>query len=216
MPNIDLTNVTEAAGGGGGFHLAPGGYVLKIIDLELQMRREYVRLKFDVAEGPCAGTFANAMWPISDIMSWSAKSLPYLKAKLRALSESNDGWSAEDAFKRDAWSEFVGKRVGAIVRDRVYTGRDGTDKTGNDIYQLVPTETIASGDYVVPGVKDDRKGAKDTEAAPNPPAPAPAPAPTQYPYPQTAAPQYSAYYAQFQQPQQPHPEQHDEPLPWER
>lgn len=196
MPNIDLSGITEASGGGGGFHLSPGGYVLKVIDYEVQFRRQYVRLKFDVAEGPCAGTFANAMWPISDIMSWSDKSLPYLKAKLRAFSESNGGWNAVDAFQRDAWQEFVGKLVGGIVRDRIYTGRDGTDKTGNEIYQLVPLSTIASGDFVVPGAKDDRKGAE--QAAPNPPSPGP------------SAQQYAPQPTQYQQ------QAAAEPLPWER
>lgn len=193
MPNIDLSNITEATGGGGGFHLAPGGYVLKVIDYEVQFRRQYVRLKFDVADGPCAGTFANAMWPISDIMSWSEKSLPYLKAKLRAFLESNGGWDAVDAFQRDAWQEFVGKFVGGIVRDRIYTGRDGTDKTGNEIYQLVPLTTISSGDFVVPGPKDDRKGAEG--GAPNPPTAA-------------AVPQ--------RQPQQYQQQAPDERMPWER
>ena len=198
MPNIDLSGITEASnGGGGGYHLAPGGYVLKVIDYEVQFRRQYVRLKFDVDEGPCAGMYANAMWPISDIMSWSDKSLPYLKSKLRAFSESNEGWDAVGAFQRDAWQEFVGRRIGAIVRDRLYVGRDGSDKTGNEIYQLVSLQTIASGDFVVPGPKDDRKGAE--QAAPNPPAspqfqrPVPAPMPT----------------PQYQQPAQP------APLPWE-
>lgn len=196
MPHIDFSSITEASGGGGGFHLAPGGYALKVIDYEVQFRRQYVRLKFDVAEGPCAGTFANAMWPISDIMSWSEKSLPYLKAKLRAFSESNEGWDAVDSFTRDAWQEFVGRSVGAIVRDRIYTGRDGSDKTGNEIYQLVPLSVIASGDFVVPGAKDDRKGAE--QAAPNPPSPGPAPQ-----YQQAPAPQ------QYQQ-------QAPERMPWER
>lgn len=205
MPNIDLSNITEATGGsGGGYHLKPGGYVLRVIDYEVQFRRQYVRLKFDVDEGPCAGTFANAMWPISDIMSWSDKSLPYLKAKLRAFSESNPGWDSIDSFKRDAWQEFVGMRVGAIVRDRLYTGRDGSDKTGNEIYQLCPTEVIAKGEYVVPGPKDDRKGAE--QSAPNPPAAAPMPAPT-------AAPMQVPTPAQYYQPVQQQPEA---ALPWEQ
>jgi len=202
MPNIDLSNITEATGGSGGnYHLKPGGYVLRVIDYEVQFRRQYVRLKFDVDEGPCAGTFANAMWPISDIMSWSDKSLPYLKAKLIAFAESNPSWDAIEAFKRDAWQEFVGMRVGAIVRDRLYTGRDGSDKTGNEIYQLCPTEKIAKGEFVVPGPKDDRKGAE--QAAPNPPTATPMPTPQPM-----AAPIPAQYYQPVQQA--------EPPLPWEQ
>lgn len=204
MPNIDLSGITEATGAGGNYHLKPGGYVLRVIDYEVQFRRQYVRLKFDVAEGPCAGTFANAMWPISDIVSWSDKSLPYLKAKLRAFAESNDNWDSVDAFKRDAWQEFVGKRVGAVVRDRIYTGRDGSDKTGNEIYQLCPVSKIASGEFVVPGAKDDRKGAE--QAAPNPPTAAPMPAPSPQPQQYAPQPQYQQQYA---------PQQPEAPLPWE-
>lgn len=203
MPNIDLSGITEATGAGGNYHLKPGGYVLRVIDYEVQFRRQYVRLKFDVAEGPCAGTFANAMWPISDIVSWSDKSLPYLKAKLRAFAESNDNWDSVDAFKRDAWHEFVGKRVGAVVRDRIYTGRDGSDKTGNEIYQLCPVSKIASGEFVVPGAKDDRKGAE--QAAPNPPTAAPMPAPSPQPQQYAPQPQYQQYA----------PQQPEAPLPWE-
>lgn len=225
MPNIDLSNVTAATGGGGGsYHLAPGGYVLRVIDYEVQFRRQYVRLKFDVDEGPCAGTFANAMWPISDIVSWSDKSLPYLKAKLQAFAESNAPWDAEDAFRRDAWQEFVGMRVGAVVRDRIYTGRDGADKTGNEIYQLCPTEAIAKGDFVVPGPKDDRKGAE--QAASNPPmaaaAPMAAPAPQSQQYQPQMPPQYpqpQQYQPQPQQYQHPAPQYQQpamEPAPWEQ
>jgi len=207
MPNIDLSGITPATGGGGGgYHLAPGGYVLRVIDYEVQFRRQYVRLKFDVDEGPCKGTFANAQWPISDIMSWSDKSLPYLVSKLDAFAKSNAevGFDANGAFQRDAWQEFVGMRVGAVVRDRIYTGRDGTDKTGNEIYQLCPVDAIAKGDFVVPGPKDDRKGAE--QAAPNPPVTAAAPMPTPMTQPQYQYPQYQY---------QPQPAPQTDKMPWE-
>lgn len=208
MPNIDLSNVQESSGGGGSYTLEPGGYVMQVIDYEIQGMRQFVRLKFDVAEGPRKGTFANAMWPISDVMSWKDSAKPMLKQKLRVLAESNPGWDAMDAFIHDRWGDFMGKRVGAIVRTRYYTKRDGSDGEGCEIYQLCTVEDVERGDFVVPGPKDDRKGKAAGDAAPNPPVavrpapvqPAPAPAPQQYQYPQ-----YQPQYPQATQ----------EPMPWE-
>lgn len=210
MPRIDLTNVQESSGGGN-YSLEPGGYVMTVIDYEIQNARQYVRLRFDVAEGPRKGTYANAQWPISDVMSWKEAALPMLKQKLRVLSESNPGWDAVAAFADDRWGEFLGKQVGAVVRSRKYTKRDGSDGEGCEIYQLCTIDTIHSGDYVVPGPKDDRKGERDAQAAPNPPVAAPvqgyAPAPM-------AQPQ-QAYQQQYQQQYQ-QPQQQYERMPWEQ
>lgn len=201
MPNIDLSNVRESSGGGS-YNLEPGGYVMEVIDYEIQNARQYVRLRFDVAEGPRKGTYANAQWPISDVMSWKEAAKPMLKQKLRVLSESNPGWNAEDAFINDRWGEFLHKRVGAIVRGRKYTKKDGSDGEGCEIYQLCSVEQVAAGDFVVPGPKDDRKGSK-ADAAPNPPVAAP----------QAYQPQPQYQYPQYQYQPQPAPEA---PLSWEQ
>lgn len=231
MPNIDLSNVQESKGGSGSYTLEPGAYVMTIIDYEIQNARQYVRLRFDVAEGPRKGTYANAQWPISDVMSWKDAAKPMLKQKLRVLTESNPGWDAYDAFTNDRWGEFLGKVVGAVVRTRLYTKKDGTDGEGCEIYQLCTIEQVASGDFVVPGPKDDRKGWRDEDAAPNPPTAAAMPAP-QYPqyqpqphqYPQQMPPQQYQPQMPPQYPQppqyQPQPQQYQqpamEPVPWEQ
>lgn len=231
MPNIDLSNVQESRGGSGSYTLEPGAYVMTIIDYEIQNARQYVRLRFDVAEGPRKGTYANAQWPISDVMSWKDAAKPMLKQKLRVLTESNPGWDAYDAFTNDRWGEFLGKVVGAVVRTRLYTKKDGTDGEGCEIYQLCTIEQVASGDFVVPGPKDDRKGGQQGDAAPNPPTAAAMPAP-QYPQyqpqpqqyqpqmpPQQYQPQMPPQYPQPQQYQQPAPQYQQpamEPAPWEQ
>ena len=207
MPNIDLTNVQESSGGGN-YSLEPGGYVMVVVDFEIQNARQYVRLRFDVAEGPRKGTYANAQWPISDVMSWKEAALPMLKQKLRVLTESNPGWDAEAAFRQDHWGEFLGKTVGAVVRSRRYTKRDGSDGEGCEIYQLCTIDAIRSGDFVVPGPKDDRKGERDTTAAPNPPVAAPMP-PSAQPYQPAQMPYQQAYQA-YQQPAQ------QAQVPWEQ
>ena len=53
MPRINLASVNEQTGER--MTLEPGGYVCRIIGVEEVPGRDYVRFKWDVAEGPSAG-----------------------------------------------------------------------------------------------------------------------------------------------------------------
>ena len=169
MPRIDLTNIKESAGGGA-FDVEPGGYVAVVIDYDEQQERKYVKFSFDIAEGPSRGIYAKSQWPIGDVMSWkSENALGMTKHKLHVFADSNPGFDTNAAFQTDDWGAFVNRLVGIVVRERIYTKKDGSEGRGVEIAQLVTPDAIRSGDFVVPGPRDAR-ASRGTTAAPNPPA----------------------------------------------
>ena len=170
MPKIDLTNIQESTGGGS-FNVEPGGYVAVVIDFDEQQDRKFVRFSFDIAEGPSKGIYAKSQWPISDVMSWKSKdALGMTKHKLHVFADSNIGFDSNAAFQTDDWAAFVNRLVGIVVRERIYTKKDGSEGRGVEIASLVTPDAIRSGDFVVPGPRDARANGGAGAAAPNPPA----------------------------------------------
>ena len=171
MPRIDLTNIEEATGIGG-FDVEPGGYVAVVTDFDEHQDRQYVRFSFDIAEGPSKGTYAKSQYPIGDVMSWKSDgALGMTKHKLHVFADSNPGFDPNAAFQTDDWRQFVGRAVGIVVRERLYTKKDGSDGHGVEVASLTTPDAIRAGDFVVPGPRDARTGAgAASAAAPNPPS----------------------------------------------
>lgn len=170
MPKIDLTNIQENSGGGS-YDVEPGGYVAVVTDFDEHADRQYVRFSFDIAEGPSKGIYAKSQYPIGDVMSWKSDgALGMTKHKLHMFADSNPNFDSNTAFQSDAWGQFVGKVVGIVVRERLYTKRDGSDGKGVEVASLTTPAAIRSGDFVVPGPRDARANASSGTAVPNPPA----------------------------------------------
>lgn len=174
MPRVDLNSVRENAGGS--YDVEPGGYVAVVTDFDEQGGRSFVKLLFDIAEGPSKGIYAKSQYPLSDVLSWKSEAaLGMAKHRLHMFADSNPNFDSATAFLNDDWRAFVGKVVGIVVRERIYTKKDGSDGHGVEIAQMTTPEAIRSGDYVVPGPRDTRANSGGA-AAPNPPAQAAAPA----------------------------------------
>lgn len=132
MPKMDWNNVEESKGNGGGFDIEPGAYTLVITKAEAHPDREYVRLYWDVAEGEQKGKYEDSQYPPSDIMSWKQTALGITKRKLHMLAEFNEGFKPSVAFDNDNWDAFVGKKFGAVVRNRLYTAGPNSKNPGAD------------------------------------------------------------------------------------
>lgn len=138
MPNIDFSSVQESTGVF--TDIEPGAYTLVITKVEPHASDEYVRLFWDVADGPCKGAYAQSQYPPSDVLSWKQGSLGFTKHKLHVIADSNGASQqvVEQAFQMDDWKRFVGKKFGAVVRRRLYTAgpnskTPGADKTAVEV-----------------------------------------------------------------------------------
>lgn len=142
----------EESTGGGFADIEPGAYVLTITKAEPHESQDYVRLYWDVAEGPSKGNYASSQYPPSDIISWKDAALGMLKHKLHVLADWNDGFQPTVAFEKDQWQLFEGKRMGAVVRRRLYSAgprskTPGADRVQMEIAAWLHPEEYRSGDF---------------------------------------------------------------------
>ena len=171
MPNVDLSNVQESTGGFA--DIEPGAYVLVITKVDPVPQQEYVRLYWDVAEGPCKGAYAQSNYPPSDVLSWKQGALGFTKHKLHVIADSNGATqqAVEQAFKMDDWKRFVGKRFGAIVRRRLYTAgpnskTPGADKTAVEVAAWMTPAELAEGKWSKSLLNDRDQRDKSAQAQP--------------------------------------------------
>lgn len=158
----------QESSGSGSFDIEPGAYKLVITKAESMHGQEYVRIYWDVAEGPRAGAYASSQYPPSDVLSWKDSALNMLKGKLHRLQECNpkrlhaqldQGGEfvgiPEFAQAVDSRGEFgflVGCRFGAVVRRRLYTAgpnskSPGADRTSIEIARYLTPKEFADGDW---------------------------------------------------------------------
>lgn len=150
IPNFD--NITPTADRE---RLAPGGYVLKITDVEDFPNKEYLRIIYDIAEGPEAGRYADE-WgtehPYAHAYLRSYKAEEWIvrrfKAFINAVEASNEGF-------KWAWNEskLEGLIFGAVLALEEYENDRGEVKTRLYIPAVMSAERIRTGDYTVPDIK---------------------------------------------------------------
>ncbi len=163
----------------GGFSdIEPGAYALTITGMDPHESQEYVRLYWDVADGPRKGAYAQSQYPPSDVLSWKESAYGMLKHKLHAIADSNQGFQPTVAFENDAWDQFKGKRFFAVVRRRLYTAgpnskTPGAERTAIEIARWLKPDEFKSGDWPK-SLLEDRdqrdKGAQQQQAVAQVPA----------------------------------------------
>lgn len=166
MPHINFSTIGEVTGERTG--IEPGGYVLKVTNVQYTPGEDKAWLEWDVAEGPMAGTYANTNWPPRDCMSWKQSALGMTKHKLKVLAEANpnrlhtlvDPTSHEFAtvaeFEGEDWSAFVGCTFGAVVRKRLYT-YNGQDREAVEVGAWKSPQDIRDGNWKPMAPRDQRE-----------------------------------------------------------
>ena len=177
MPKVNLNDVQESTGGFA--DIEPGAYVLVITKMEPVPDKEFVRIFWDVAEGPSKGAYAQSQYPPSDVMSWKESALGFTKHKLHVIADSNSATqeAVEQAFQMDDWNRFVGKRFGAVVRRRLYTAgpnskTPGADKTSVEVAAWMTPAELAE-DKWSKTLLNDRDQRTKQDAQPQAPAAVP-------------------------------------------
>jgi len=179
-----LQGVQESAGGFA--DIEPGAYKLVVTKVDAVTDKEYVRIYWDVADGPHKGAYANAGFPPSDVLSWKETALGMLKMKLHRLYECNPQrlHATNDAegkflmvneFDAGEFGALVGCRFGAVVRRRLYTAgpnskTPGADRTQMEIARYLTPDEFKAGDWPESLLED--RDQRDKAAAQQPQQPA--------------------------------------------
>ena len=155
MKQIDLTNVEEASENK---KLVPGGYIAKIIRVDDEADKEYLKISFDIADGEYKGYYSDlfnafSFWGGTFIKSYKEKALPFFKAFITAVENSNRNYKWDNDEK-----SLAGKFVGIVLGEEEYW----SDKTAEVKTRLIVTsirsiDSIKKGKFEIP----DKKILKD-------------------------------------------------------
>lgn len=131
----------------------PGGYAAKIVRVEDNEQKEYLKIEWDFAEGEFKGvnqeTFdAFGFWPTLLIRSYKEKALRFFKGFKTAVEMSNRNY----VFRNDPQS-LVGKFMGVVLGEEEYLSKDGEVKTRLYVAEVRSGKSIRDGDYTVPELK---------------------------------------------------------------
>lgn len=150
MKNIDWNNVQEM----GDFPKpTPGGYIVRIVAVEDEEKKEYLRISYDFAEGDLKGYYKDLMqamnfWGGTFIRSYKEKALGFFKGFKTAVEESNPGF----VFQNEPQS-LVGKFVGVVLGEEEYRANSGEIKKRLYVDQTRSGQAIRAGDFAVPPLK---------------------------------------------------------------
>lgn len=141
--------------------LPAGGYVLKIQSATDEPSKEYLRIVYDIAEGPEKGRYLNETtendYRHSFIRSYKEKALGMFKAFTNALEASNPGYKWD-------WKEgaLPGKLLGVVLGYEEYEANDGNVKERLRVVSCMEADRIRKGDFKVPDLKKLSKPAGPT------------------------------------------------------
>ena len=174
-----LAGVQESTGGFS--DIEPGAYKLVITKVEPHRGDEYVRIYWDVAEGPRKGAYAQSQYPPSDVLSWKESAFGMLKGKLHriwqcnpqrlhASNDANGKFLMVDEFEAENFDALVGCRFGAVVRRRLYTAgpnskTPGADRTAIEVARYLTPDEYRDNDWPE-SLLQDRDQRDKTQQAP--------------------------------------------------
>ena len=137
--------------------LAPGGYVIKITDVKNDEGKEYLKIVYDIAEGPEAGRYKNEDaehdFRHSFVRSYKEKALGMFKAFIRAVDETNGTKFDSQVESGIREADLVGKLLGIVIGYEEYDANDGTVKQRQRVASCLAAERIRTGAYKVPELK---------------------------------------------------------------
>lgn len=144
----------------GSFKKLPvGGYIVKILSAIDVPEKEYLRISFDIAEGPNKGFFAeeyknntreDKKWPNAGtfVRSYKEKALPMMKGFTTAVEKSNKNytWNFDE-------STLKGKLVGLVIGEEEYVNSSGKMRTRTYVDAVRSVDIIREGKFEVPELK---------------------------------------------------------------
>lgn len=158
MKKINWNEVNESGG-----QPQPGGYICKIIAIDDDEQREFLKIYLDIAYGEHAGYFEDlydrfGFYGLTHIRSYKETAKGLFKKFLKTLEDSNAEFVA-DRFDNDP-QKLIGLELGAVLQLRRYTKQNGLDGTQLRVPQICTRQAIFDGNFIVPDEIDDREIAK--------------------------------------------------------
>lgn len=136
--------------------LPAGGYVVKIIKVEDDPKKEYLSIVWDIAEGPEKGRYSDEWGKEHEyahrfIRSYKETAQGMFKAFIIAVEESNEGF----VWTKVKWNEqtLVGKLVGIVLGEEEYDNDRGETKTRLYLKAAMSADRIRRGEYTVPDIR---------------------------------------------------------------
>ena len=137
--------------------LPAGGYVIKITDVKDVPEKQYLRIIYDIAEGPERGRYKNEDpdhdYRHSFVRSYKEKALGMFKAFIKAVDAANE--TNFDEFIEKGFDEkhLKGCRLGVLFGYEEYEANDGTVKERLRLAGFKTIEQIRAGDFSVPSTR---------------------------------------------------------------
>lgn len=127
------------------FDVPAGVYACKITEMSAEDGK--VRVLYDIDEGEYEGAYASTParfeWTHAKTLFLDTKfALSRTFGDLAAISDSNEGFSAEEAFIEEDYAAFIGKRVGVVLRLETYTTADGYPGSKLNPLRFIPVDQI--------------------------------------------------------------------------
>lgn len=168
LPNFKDVPISADRG-----RLPAGGYVLKITEATDDPKKEYLRIVYDIAEGPEKDRYSDDWGKENDYAhafyrSYKEKARGMFKAFLVAIDDTNATHFEKDAEKGLDEKKLVGKQFGAVIGEEEYETDRGDVKTRLYIAAVMSADRIRTGDFTVPALKPFKgKPAEGMKPAPD-------------------------------------------------
>lgn len=164
MKKINWSNVTESGG-----QPTKDGYICRIIAIDDDEEKEYLKVYLDIAEGAYAGYFQDlydryGFYGLTHIRSYKDTAKGLFKKFLSILEKSNQGFVA-DAFDNDP-QKLLNLQIGAVLQLRRYTKNNGLDGTQLRVAEVCTTGDILANNFKVPDDLDERKSIQTATVTP--------------------------------------------------
>lgn len=153
--------------------LKPGGYIIKILNVQDIPEKQYLKISFDIADGSEKGFFkkqfdsdtrTDKKWPSagSFIRSYKDTAAGMFKGFIGAIERSNKNFTW-------MWDEksLVGKVAGIVVAEEQYQNQKGQVRDRTYVASVRSVDVIKNGEFEVPE-KKMLDASKATTAAPAP------------------------------------------------
>lgn len=165
MKKLDLEDVEEAKEFP---KLVPGGYICRIINVEDEVAKEYLKIYFDIVEGEFKNHYqglweAKNFWAGNFIKSYKEKALPFFKGFVTAVEGSNPGYK----FDNDE-TKLKGKLIGVVLQEEEYVANDGNVKVRLIVQEPHSINKIRNNDYKVKPRKTNTSAVASSAAKTNP------------------------------------------------
>lgn len=169
-----IKNFNNVNASGSRERLKPGGYVVRITAVNDNVKKEYLEILYDIAEGPAAGYYADAFFddkPYAHrlIRSYKETALGLFKRFTEAVDASNGTAFTAQVEKGFSEGQLVGKVLGIVLAEEEYISNRGeVARRLNDVTDL-PADKIRAGEFTVPDIKKlEPQGSAPATAAPEP------------------------------------------------